>query len=67
MLLLARGGRARVSHATSLKWKSAPVLPQHPYIGDLTNSENDLPNVVMLGHRVLSTSKFIYGSGRNVK
>ena len=38
-------------------------MPQHPYIGDLTNSENDLPNVVMLGRCVLSTSKFIYGSG----
>ena len=41
---------------------SACALPQYPYIGDLTNSENDLPNVVMLGHCVLSTSKFIYGS-----
>ena len=51
--------RRKVSHATSQKWKSACVLPQHPYIGDLTNSENDLPNGVMLGHRVLSTS---YGS-----
>ena len=42
--------------------KSAHVLPLHPYIGDLTNSKNDLPNVAMLGHDVLSTSKFIYGS-----
>ena len=40
-----------------LSGESARVLPQHPYIGDPTNSENDLPNVVMLGHRVISTSK----------
>ena len=31
-------------------------------ISDLTNSENGLPNVVLLGHCVPSSLKFIYGS-----
>ena len=40
-------------------------IVQHPYIGDLTNSENDLPNVVLLGHRVLLRRKVCVDEAMN--